>query len=215
MFIEHGAGLKTGSPLAWAFSKSPHRSLVGVFKELVRKDPSLLIQATQTLNEQLTARNEKWISLLLRVGADPRLSVDHLEMGDYKQSPLERAVRAGNLPFLKKAGIDPTRDDMVRLLFSAAWTPHSEVVEYLLSFDPDICHPTEDGESLVESYFSGLYYSWDISWRPDRLDQIVASIELLAKRGARWAPLQVKSDRIKQFGFVERRKIRTENRRFL
>ncbi len=62
------------------------------------------------------------------------------------------------------------------------------MIEYLLSFNPDICHPTEDGESLVESYFSGLYYSWDISWRPDRLDQIVASIELLAKRGARWAP---------------------------
>ncbi len=116
LFIEHGADLKTGSPLAWAFSKSPHRSLVGVFKDLVRNDPSLLIQATQALNEQLTARNERWISLLLWVGADPRLSVDHLEMGDYKQSPLEHAVRAGNLPFLKKAGIDPIRDDIVRLL---------------------------------------------------------------------------------------------------
>jgi len=188
LFIEHGADLKSGKPLAWAFGKYPHRSLVGIFKDLLRKDPSFIEQATQALNEQLTAKNEKWISLLLWIGADPRLLVDDLEIEDYKRSPLECAVRMGNLAFLKKARLDPKRDDIVQLLFSADWTPRSEVVQYLLSFDPDICSRDEHGESLIESYFAGLHYSWNISWRADHLDQIVACIELLAKHGAKWTP---------------------------
>lgn len=95
--------MKKGSPLAWAFGKNAHRSLVGIFKDLIKKDPTLVVQATQALNEQIRARNGKWISLLLWIGADPRLSVDDLEMDDYKKTPLEQAVRSGNLAFLKKS----------------------------------------------------------------------------------------------------------------
>jgi len=82
LFIEHGADLKTGSPLAWAFGKKPRRSLVGILKDLMKKDPTLLVQATQALNERIRAQDEKWISLLLWIGADPRLSVDDLKMDD-------------------------------------------------------------------------------------------------------------------------------------
>ena len=38
LFIENGADLKEGSPLAWSFGKDPHRSLLGIFKTLISKD---------------------------------------------------------------------------------------------------------------------------------------------------------------------------------
>jgi hypothetical protein len=138
LFIEHGADLKKGSPLAWAFGKNAHRSLVGIFKDLIKKDPTLVVQATQALNEQIRARNEKWISLLLWIGADPRLSVDDLEMDDYKKTPLEQAVRSGNLAFLKKANIDPRKDNILSLMDQAGWSPEPEIIEYLLSFSSDL-----------------------------------------------------------------------------
>jgi hypothetical protein len=34
LFIEHGADLKEGSPLAWSFGMNPRRSLLGIFKTL-------------------------------------------------------------------------------------------------------------------------------------------------------------------------------------
>jgi hypothetical protein len=101
VLIKHGVDLKKGAHLAWAFGKYAHRSLVGIFKELVRDDPENIIQATQALNEQL-------------------FSVDDLEMEDYKRTPLECAVRSGNLAFIKTANLDPAKDDIAPISASAA-----------------------------------------------------------------------------------------------
>lgn len=181
---------------------------------MYRRDPvSSLIQATQALNEQLIAKNEKWISLLLWIGTDPRLSVDDLEREDYKRSPLECAVRSGNLAFIKKANLDPA-NDIVQLLFRNSWVPHPEVIEYLLSLRPDVAEASDQGVSLLESYISGLYYLYEITWNPNALDKAVACIVFLAKHGARWSPTDrsrlnhlrkalAKIDRYKAIGILE------------
>jgi hypothetical protein len=82
-------------------------------KEKSKETPPFVVQATQALNERIRGQDEKWISLLLWIEADPRLSVDDLKMDDYKRTPLEQAVRSGNLRFLKKANIDPKRDNIL------------------------------------------------------------------------------------------------------
>jgi uncharacterized protein (UPF0297 family) len=188
LFIEHGADLKSGAPLAWAFGKHPHRSLLGIFKTLISKDPSFVVQATQALNERIRARDEKWISLLLWVGADPRLPVDDVEIGNLKQSPMEQAVHSGNLAFLQKVKVDPAKDDVLLLLDNAGWFPNPEVVEYLLTFEPDLSKKLEDGRTLVERYVYHSYYSSDCwSWRLDQ-DKLINCIEMLARRGAVWCP---------------------------
>ena len=192
LFIEYGADLKTNAPLAWIFGKHPHRSLLGIFKTLIKQDADFIIQATQALNERIRARDEKWISLLLWVGADPRLSVADLEMENYKVSPLQQAVHSGNLNFLKK-NIDPTKDNILLLLDRVGWSPNPEVIEYLLSLGPDVSRKLEDGETLIESYMRSLYYASDSwAWRSDQ-DNPIKCIEMLAKRGAVWCPSE-KSD---------------------
>jgi ankyrin repeat protein len=165
LFIEHGADLRTGSPFAWAFGNKPRHSLVGIFKDLIKKDPALAVQATQALNERIRARDEKRISLLLWIGANPRKSVDDLKIDDYKKTLLEQGARSGNLVFLEKAKIDPKRDNIVSLLDQAGRSPEPEIIEYLLSFSPKLSERLQSGRTILESYIRNLYYISDFaSW---------------------------------------------------
>jgi hypothetical protein len=48
MFLEHGADFRTGSPFAQAFI-GKRRTALGIFKELLEKDPSIIAQANEAL----------------------------------------------------------------------------------------------------------------------------------------------------------------------
>jgi hypothetical protein len=61
---------------------------------------------------------------------------------------------------LKKAKINPATDEVIELLDAAAFCRKPEVVEYMLSFDPDVNATVEDGEAVLESYFRRLV--WDL-----------------------------------------------------
>jgi hypothetical protein len=70
------------------------------------------------------------------------------------QKPLREAAFYGRLEVLKKARLDPGKDDIVELLAAASFYRDPQVVEYLLSFSPDLAKPRSDGETVMDSFFS-------------------------------------------------------------
>jgi ankyrin repeat protein len=69
-FIENGADVETGNPLAFALSYKI-RTVLGVFKRHKDRFPSFQEQANIALRHHCKEGNLKWISLLLWAGADP------------------------------------------------------------------------------------------------------------------------------------------------
>jgi len=97
---------------------------------------------------------------------------------------LREAAFYGRLEVLKKSGINPEVDDVIDLLDAAAFSRKPEVVEYLLTFNPDVNALTKDGDTVIDSYFQSL--GWDLGSIFMQRDPrpTIQSIELLAKRGA-------------------------------
>lgn len=69
-FIEMGANVEDGNPLAWALC-CRNRSALGIFRQYKDRFPSFQEQANIALRHQCKEGNMKWVSLLLWAGADP------------------------------------------------------------------------------------------------------------------------------------------------
>jgi hypothetical protein len=80
---------------------------------------------------------------LLWVAADPRLPVDDLKTEYLEQTSQQQAIHSGNLSFLQKVKINPANDNILLLLDKLGWSPKPEVVEYLLTFKPDLSQKLE------------------------------------------------------------------------
>src|SRR5690606_15564228 len=71
-FIEHGADMETGRPLAAALSSGMWPAL-GILKRHRDRFPSFQEQANIALRHQCREGSARWVSLLLWAGADPFL----------------------------------------------------------------------------------------------------------------------------------------------
>ena len=69
-FIEHGADVETGNPLAFALCYKI-RTVLGVFKRHKERYPSFQEQVNIALRHHCREGNLKWVSLLLWAGGDP------------------------------------------------------------------------------------------------------------------------------------------------
>ena len=69
-FIEKGADVEDGNPLAWALC-SHIRTALPIFKQYKDRFPSFQEQANIALRRNCKEGNMKWVSLLLWAGADP------------------------------------------------------------------------------------------------------------------------------------------------
>jgi hypothetical protein len=187
LFLKHGADFRTGSPFAQAFI-GKRRTALGIFKELLEKDPSIIAQANEALVHHIREGNQKWISLMLWLGPDaraPALDSDEIESA---KTALREAAFYGRLEVLKKARLDPGKDDIVELLAAASFYRDPQVVEYLMSFSPDLAKPISDGETVMDSFFRSLGWDWDPIFMRRDSSPTIQCIEKLAKHGARWQP---------------------------
>jgi hypothetical protein len=137
---------------------SKRRTVLGIFKGLLEKDPSIISQAKEALVYHIKNDNLRRVLLMLWVGAD------------------------------MKGAVNPATDNVMELLDAASFCKNPQVVEYLLRFKPEVNALTKDGDTVIDSYFQSLGWDLDSIFMRSDPRPTIQSIELLAKRGAGWQP---------------------------
>ena len=198
-FIERGADVETGNPLAAALC-SRIRTALGIFKRYKDRFPSFQEQADIALRFHCREGNLKWVALMLWAGANPysKGPVDGEEPDpESDSSAVELAALHGHFDVfkLKNIRLDPTLKDAHELLRNACFAEKADFLKELLDkgFNPN--DQENGGSSLISSLLGYMTWSFDLdSRKPKRnLDttrsrEKLKMIHLLARHGARWIP---------------------------
>jgi len=203
-FIEQGADVETGYPLACAFCERI-RSALGVYNRHKDRFPSFKEQANIALRYHCKEGNLKWVSLMLWLGADPYapgLELDDLfrELDPEEEiwCALEYAASHRNYEIfkLKQIKLDPQSRIATELLGSACFSKDSGFLKLLLenNFKPEECE--EEGTFLIQRCLRSLEDFWDYmsghgparNLDTEKSREKMKMIHLLAKNGAKWKP---------------------------
>ncbi len=202
-FIEQGADLDTGQPLAYALC-SKMRPMLGVLKQYQERFPSFQEQANIALRYHCREGSLKWVALMLWAGADPYArGPDEPEAEYYPDDELQNAIELAafhghfDVFKLKAISLDPSNSDTKNLLREACYGGKTDLLKMLLEkgFTP------LDAEDRGSSMIQGLL--WRMSWDIDRFTnpffherqmdtsrsrEAIKMIHMLARAGANWQP---------------------------
>jgi hypothetical protein len=206
-FIEHGADVETGNPLARALSNRI-RTALGIFRSYKDRFASFQEQANIALRYHCRKGNLKWVSLMLWAGADPYAKGpdDWDEEPDPENDQNALELAAGYEHFdvfsLKKIRLDPDRPELKGILLEACHADKSDFLEKLLKKGLNPVEYENRGTPLMQALLTSMSWYFDFNpwevWRRDRtakrnLDtdqsrEKIKMIHLLAKRGVKWFP---------------------------
>jgi hypothetical protein len=201
-FIEHGADVETGNPLAFALSYKI-RTVLGVFKRYKDRFPSFQEQVNIALRHHCKEGNLKWVSLLLWAGADPYVkgpdSPEAEPDPDEDICALEYAALYKHFEIfkLKQIRITPEHPIAQELLRNACRAENADFLIDLIKQGFKPAQQQDRGSSLIRTCIRCMTWSWDRSWLDrDRNRDIDSShsretikmIYILAQHGARWMP---------------------------
>jgi hypothetical protein len=203
-FVERGADVETGMPLAWALCNRI-RTALPIFKRYRERFASFQEQANVALRHHCKEGNMKWVSLLIWAGADPLAPGEaepnkELDPEDGGLSAVGFAMLYGRYDIfsIKKLTIPidhPAAYDLLKYGCDGQGFP---IIEKLLhqGLNPN---DQEDGgcsaiQRLVErlewdrsrDYFTGN--PKDRAGDSQRARERMRIVHLLAKHGARWRP---------------------------
>ncbi len=192
-FIQRGADLETGYPIARAF-QCRNRQFLGIYMDLRDEVPSARMQAAMALRYHCGQGNLKWVSLLMWAGTDPRLVVPDVEDPNLNVpgaelyepcSSLAEAVRSGRTEVVQKIGLKPAVDDLSLLLCEASFSCKPEIFSLLVvaGADPSL---GSGWDSPMGRLMASFTWSLESRWRTDDSGSVLACIELAAARGGRW-----------------------------
>ncbi len=211
LFLEHGADPVTNAPFARAF-KARVKAVLGIFLDCKRARPELAdalqSQADMALRQACQDEDLKWVSLLMWLGANPRVkglstddldSPDALDDSEYQQSALQIACGSKEPKILKRLKPDPATDDLRELMAAAAsliTTP--ETVAYLVSLGADVNDKSDGGSTVLETCLRNFAWReavWEASYpyrhstvSASRLGKSLDALGFLLEKGARWTP---------------------------
>jgi ankyrin repeat protein len=199
-FIEHGADVETGNPLAFALCYKI-RTVLGVFKRHKDRYPSFQEQVNIALRHHCREGNLKWVSLLLWAGGDPFAkgsdSPDRDPDPDEDLCALEYAALYGHFDIfkLKQVRLDPNHSISEELMRWACRADTADFLKELIKngFKPDSYE--NSGSSLIQACISNMGWTFDFysSWQRKDIDnpesrEKIKMIYLLAENGAKWMP---------------------------
>ncbi|MFO7557332.1 MAG: hypothetical protein R6X10_00765 [Desulfobacterales bacterium] len=206
-FIEHGAEVKTGNPLAQALCNRI-RTALGIFRSYKDRFPIFQEQANIALRYHCRKGNLKWVSLMLWAGADPYTKgpdswhEDPDPENDQNALELAACYEHFDIFNLKKICLDPTKPELKGILLEACSAKKSNFLEKLLKKGFNPSEYENSGTPLIQTLLTGMSWyfdveTWDI-WRTDRkakrnLDtdrsrENIKMIHILVKHGAKWFP---------------------------
>lgn len=199
-FIERGADLKTGNPLAYALC-SRIRPALGLFMRYRDHYSSFRDQIDIALRHHCKEGNLKWVSLLLWAGADPYSKgpdSPHDDDPESFSSALELAAFYGHFEVfkLKKIRLEPKQSIAEDLLRNACFSKKPEILKMLLDngFSPRKLR--DCGSSLIRLLIYSMSWDFDpFSYTRHEKDidsyksrDVVKMMHMLVRNGARWAP---------------------------
>lgn len=200
-FIDHGAELEEGDPLASALCSRIWPAL-GIYKQYKDRFPSFPEQLNIALRHHCKEGNVKWVALLLWAGADPYARGDDgTGPGDPEEqlSAIEFATLYDRFDLFKLKGmrLDPNHPLACSILQNACWSRNPNILKKLLEngFNPGSSE--DQGPSLIQSLVNGI--DWDMSphfgYKPPKNDidhsmgrDKLKMIHMVIRHGAKWQP---------------------------
>lgn len=202
-FIDHGADVETGNPLAAALCWKI-RTVLGIFKKYKAQFPSFQDQVNIALRHHCREGSLKWVSLLLWAGADPFAKGP--DSPDAKPDPeedicaLEYAALYRHFDIFKLKQIKITHEHPIfnELVRNACRADKADFLIELLKQGFNPANQKDLGSSLIGACLNNLH--WNISFdlfgrlRTDndssRSREAIKMIHILAKSGAKWLPAE-------------------------
>jgi hypothetical protein len=203
-FVEHGADLRTGLPIAGALSRRIQPAL-GVCRACIERNPDLKEQLNIALRSNCKVGNLKWVSLLLWAGADPfrpgMNECDEEPDTDYEGlTAVECAAWNGkfevfDLPYFRRKLGHPA---MLKAVESAHGESAPSFVERVLEAGLDLNDQANGGSSLVSSRLNHFQHDFRYYLKDDNLKEYLdysrvaadqAILESLLRHGALWRPV--------------------------
>ncbi len=201
-FIELGADVETGNPLAAALCWKI-RTALGVFKRHRKRFPSFQEQVNIALRHHCGEGNIKWVSLLLWAGADPFAkgpgSPEDEPDPDEDLCALEYAALCGRFDVFKlgKIKVEPDHPIAIELLRSACMSKKADFLIDLLAqgFKPQ--ELKDQGSFLINACLQNFWWASGFDWNnrertknidSNRSRETIRMIHILARQGAKWLP---------------------------
>jgi len=195
-FIERGADVETGNPLAHAFCRRI-RTALKIYKRYKDRFPSFQEQANIALRHHCKEGNTKWVSLMLWAGADPYATgSDEPERRydeEYDHNALELAALYGHFDVfrMKAIRLDPRHERARDLIRMACHGESAELLKRLLELGYPINDQANGGSSHVEGLLSEM--GW---WTPRNRKSVdtpkarerLKMLHMLVRYGGRWIP---------------------------
>jgi ankyrin repeat protein len=228
-FIERGADVETGQPLAYALCRR-ERPMLGILKRYQDRFPSFREQANIALRHHCREGNVKWVALMLWAGADPYArGPDEPEDEYYSDGESYNALELAALwdhfeVFkLKAISLDRTHSELRNLLAYACHSDKADLVKKLLEIGFRPTDVDDRGSSMIQGLLCGmswhLYRFTDPFFKETDVDtdksrEAIKMIHMLARAGAVWQPttreiadarrslLKMKSDYIMEFIWI-------------
>jgi hypothetical protein len=188
LFLESGVDISRWDALARAIAAGA-RPLIGVFKEYCHNRPDAQVQLAKALKHFIREKSEKWVSLSLWMGADPRLVTTETgrEDADLASSALEDACLEGDFEIVRLFKLDRQRDDLNYLL-GRFFCLNIRVVDHLLAHGASINNKPNGGCSLLDTWFERFRADAPVGPRADLSEATETVIAALIRRGARLVP---------------------------
>jgi hypothetical protein len=204
-FIDNGANVEDGNPLAWALC-CRNRTALGIFKKYKDRFPGFQEQANIALRHNCKEGNMKWVSLLLWAGADPYApgSDNYQTERDDEERGLSALGYAAlwrhfEVFRMKRIRLDPKHPVAREVMRYIGCEEGFEVLRDLLEKGMDPNDRETGGCSAIPSLLNLM--AFDVSIHPrDYFSHFsqegdsakcrgkIKLIHLLAKHGARWVP---------------------------
>lgn len=199
-FIQHGANIEVGNPLAYAFCDRIRTALAFYMRHKDRY-PSLREQVNIALRYHCKEGNMKWIALMLWAGADPYAKgpSDPVYEPDPEEDScaLEIASLFGYFEVfkMKSVRLDPKHEIAQELAMNACRNGNSDFLRMLLNKGFSPLDMKDKGSSLIQLLLLSMDCSYPCWYsRDDRnIDssesrEKIKMIHILSRIGAKWNP---------------------------
>jgi ankyrin repeat protein len=202
-FIEKGADVETGQPLAYALCNKM-RPMLAILKRYQVHFPHFQEQANIALRHHCREGNLRWVGLMLWAGADPYARGADEPGAEYypddeSENAIELAAYRGHFDVFKSNAIslDPSHPGTKNLLREACHAERADLVKMLLAKGFTPLDAEDKGSSMIDTLLRDM--SWNIHrftdyfFREKDMDteksrEAIRMIHMLARGGARWQP---------------------------
>ena len=153
-FIERGADVETGNPLAVAFCNRIQPAL-RIFKRYKDRFSTFQEQANIALRYHCREGHQKWIALMLWAGADPHakgpVRPEDKPDPEGDQSALEWAALYEHYEVfaMRQVRLDPKRERAYDLVHTACYGKSAELLTRLIDLGYPLNNQTNGGSSLI------------------------------------------------------------------